>query len=239
MRAILLAAGMGTRLMPLTKDTPKSLIRVNGTPLIERQIRMLKEIGIHEIIVVTGHLKNAFDYLQTKYRIKLVYNLKYREYNNIYTMYLVKEYLADAYVIDADIYLSRNFLSNSLIHSTYFTGEKDCINEWCLHWDRNNKVHNITIESGLKSIMSGVSYWNKTDAKIIVRKLEEKIDILLNNTEAQNKTTPINNLFWDDIVKENLNILSVYIKKINSTDWFEIDDSKDIKKLEQFVKKNR
>ena len=61
MRAILLAAGMGTRLRPLTLDTPKSLIEVNGRPLLERQIEFLRERGVEEIIVVTGYLAEKFD----------------------------------------------------------------------------------------------------------------------------------------------------------------------------------
>ena len=64
MRAILLAAGMGTRLRPLTLTTPKSLISVNGQPMLERQIEFLKEKGIDEIIVVTGYLNEKFEYLK-------------------------------------------------------------------------------------------------------------------------------------------------------------------------------
>ncbi|MDU5414242.1 MAG: NTP transferase domain-containing protein, partial [Clostridium perfringens] len=102
MRAILLAAGMGTRLRPLTLDTPKSLIEVNGRPLLERQIEFLRERGVEEIIVVTGYLAEKFDYLKDKYGVKLVNNDKYDIYNNIYTMYLVREYLENTYVVDAD-----------------------------------------------------------------------------------------------------------------------------------------
>ena len=66
MRAILLAAGMGTRLRPLTLDTPKSLVKVNGRPMLETQIEFLREKGISEIIVVTGYLSEKFEYLKDK-----------------------------------------------------------------------------------------------------------------------------------------------------------------------------
>ena len=81
MRAILLAAGMGTRLRPLTLDTPKSLVKVNGKPMLERQIEFLHEKGIKEIIVVTGYLKDKFNYLEDKYGVKLVHNDKFDIYN--------------------------------------------------------------------------------------------------------------------------------------------------------------
>ncbi|MEG1016091.1 MAG: NTP transferase domain-containing protein, partial [Bacilli bacterium] len=74
MRAILLAAGMGSRLRPLTLTTPKSLTIVNGKPLAERQIEFLREKGIDEIIIVTGYLNEKFEYLKEKYGVKLIYN---------------------------------------------------------------------------------------------------------------------------------------------------------------------
>lgn len=84
MRAILLAAGMGTRLRPLTIDTPKSLINVNGKPMLETQIEFLKEKGIDDIIVVTGYLSEKFEYIKEKYGVKLIHNDKYDTYNNIH-----------------------------------------------------------------------------------------------------------------------------------------------------------
>ena len=106
MRVIILAAGMGTRLRPLTDDKPKSLVEVNGEPMIERQLRFLKEKGIEDIIIVTGYMAEKFEYLKEKYGVKLIHNDKYDVYNNVYTMYLVREYLEDAYVSEADVYLS-------------------------------------------------------------------------------------------------------------------------------------
>ena len=111
MRAILMAAGMGTRLRPLTVNTPKSLIEVNGMSLLERQIINLKEVGIDEIIVLTGYLHEKFDDLVKKYNLIKVINDKYDVYNNIYTMYLVREYLEDAYVIDADQLYNKKFFT--------------------------------------------------------------------------------------------------------------------------------
>ena len=108
MKAIILAAGLGTRLRPMTDNTPKALIKVKDKPLVEYQIEFLKEKGIDEIIVVVGYLHEQFDYLKEKYNVELVFNDKYAEYNNFYSLYLVKEKLADSYVIDADNYLFKN-----------------------------------------------------------------------------------------------------------------------------------
>lgn len=221
MRAILLAAGMGTRLRPLTFTTPKSLIEVNGRPMLEKQIEFLKEIGIDEIIVVAGYLKEKFEYLKKKYGIKLIYNDKFDIYNNIYTMYLVRGYLGDSYVIDADVYLHKNFLDKNLEKSTYFSGYKtDFKNEWKLVFDENNKVRDIVVEDGEGHILSGISYWSKADSTIIIKELEKCIE-----------NGDFKNLYWDDIVKDNLDKLEIFVKKIGDKDCFEIDSLEDLNAL--------
>lgn len=221
MRAILLAAGMGTRLRPVTLTTPKSLVEVNGKPMLERQIEFLKEIDIDEIIVVTGYLNEKFKYLREKYGVKLIHNDKFNIYNNIYTMYLVREYLGDSYVIDADVYLHRNFLERDIEKSTYFSGYKTGFkNEWKLDCDENDKVSNIIVADGEGYILSGISYWSKNDAIIITNELEKYI-----------KNGKFKDLYWDDVVKDNLSKLDVYIRKINSEDSFEIDSLEDLSNL--------
>ncbi|WP_270647160.1 NTP transferase domain-containing protein [Paeniclostridium hominis] len=221
MRAILLAAGMGTRLRPVTLTTPKSLVEVNGKPMLERQIEFLREIDIDEIIVVTGYLNEKFNYLREKYGVKLIHNDKFNIYNNIYTMYLVREYLGDSYVIDADVYLHRNFLERDIEKSTYFSGYKTGFkNEWKLDCDENDKVSNIIVDDGEGYILSGISYWSKNDAIIITNELEKYIE-----------NGKFKDLYWDDVVKDNLSKLDVYIRKINSEDSFEIDSLEDLSNL--------
>lgn len=227
MRAILLAAGMGTRLRPLTLTTPKSLVEVNRKPILEKQIEFLNEIGINEIVVVTGYLKEKFEYLKEKYGVKLIHNDKFDIYNNIYTMYLVREYLGNSYVIDADVYLQKNIFDKKINKSTYFSGYKTGFkNEWKLIYDDSWKVKNIEVSDGEGHILSGISYWSKKDSDIIVRELEKCIE-----------NEDFTNLYWDDIVKDNLSKLDVYIKKIGSEDSFEIDSIEDLENLNRVLEK--
>lgn len=229
MRAILLAAGMGTRLRPLTLTTPKSLTCVNGQPMLERQIEFLNERGINEIIIVTGYLKEKFEYLKEKYNVKIVYNDKFDKYNNIYTMYLVREYLNDCYVIDADVYLNKNFIDENINVSTYFSAYKTNFkNEWILQYDENNKVKDIKIGNGEGFILSGISYWSKSDGKKIIKNLEK----VVNNNGFED-------LYWDNIVKSNISDLDVYIRKIQSDDCYEIDSLEDLKLVEGIISKRK
>ncbi|MEY8349338.1 NTP transferase domain-containing protein [Bacillus cereus] len=224
MRAILLAAGMGTRLRPLTLTTPKSLVEVNGRPMLERQIEYLQEVGVEEIIVVTGYLAEKFDYLVDKYNVKLVHNDKYNVYNNIYTMYLVREYLQDAYVMDADVYLHRNIFIENPESSLYFSAKKeDFRNEWIIKHDENRKVYDIEIGDGDDDyILCGISYWSKEDGVHIVKKLEEVVD-----------QEDFTELYWDNIVKDNIQDLNVHLYEIDSNDSFEIDSVEDLQKVEE------
>lgn len=227
MRAILLAAGMGTRLRPLTLTTPKSLTIVNGEPLLERQVRFLQEIGVNEIIVVTGYLSEKFQYLKEKFNVKLVHNDKYNEYNNVYSMYLVKDYLPGSYVIDADNYLSRNFLLKNPKTSLYFSSKKPFNNEWVIRFDQNKKVTDIIVtDQGDDYILCGVSYWSKEDGEFISKKLEETI-----------QSRDFKDLYWDDIVKENINDLNVYLQEINLEDTYEIDSIEDLEEVRKLFDK--
>ncbi|WP_297637031.1 sugar phosphate nucleotidyltransferase [uncultured Clostridium sp.] len=227
MRAIILAAGMGTRLRPLTLTTPKALTVVNEKPLLERQIEYLREKGIDEIIVVTGYLKEKFEYLKEKYGVKLIFNDKYDVYNNIYTMYLVKDYLKNSYVLDADIYLNRNFFKEKMETSAYFSAYKNFKNEWKLRIGEKDNVEEIQIcEKGEGYILSGVSYWAEKDAKIVVEKLNEII---------QGKD--FENYYWDDIIRLNVDQLNIKVEKLKEDDIYEIDSIEELELLNKNLKR--
>lgn len=221
MRAIILAAGMGTRLRPITLTTPKSLIKVGGETLIERQIRFLQETGIDEIIIVTGYLAEKFNFLRDKYQVTLIHNDKYDVYNNFYTMFLVKEYLSDTYVIDADNYLVNNFLRSDLRRSTYFSAYKTNFQqEWVLHTDENQLVTDITIEDGEGSIISGVSFWNANDGALLQDAIQERF-----------LSGEYSSIYWDNIVLEQLQNLNVKKQAVSQNDIYEIDSLDDLQNL--------
>lgn len=222
MRAILMAAGMGTRLRPLTENTPKSLIEVNGMSLLERQIINLREIGVEEIIVLTGYLHEKFDDIVKKYNLIKVVNDKYDVYNNIYTMYLVRDYLKDAFVIDADNYIIRNFLPKVQPKSSvYYSACKENITgEWILKYTETGRIYDVEIapkNSKANYIMSGASYWTEKDGKIISEKVKKAVE-----------EDKLFDIYWDNIAVENYDNMNVYIEKINSDDIFEIDTLEDL-----------
>ena len=193
MKAIILAAGLGTRLRPMTENTPKALVQVNQKPLIEYQIEFLKEKGIHDIIIIVGYLK---------------------------------EQLANSYVIDADNYLFKNMFRNDLTRSTYFSVyREDCTNEWFLVYGDDYKVQDITVDSKAGRILSGVSFWDAPTA--------EKIVSFIDKAYASGEFV---DLYWDNMVKDNIKELDVYVEELEGNSIYEIDSVQDYHKLEEILK---
>ena len=225
MRAIILAAGLGTRLRPMTNTKPKALVEVKDKPLIEYQIEYLKEKNIDDIIVVVGYLKEQFEYLKEKYDVTLVFNDKYDKYNNFYSLYLVKEYLANSYVIDADNYIFKNIFKKNVDRSTYFSVyREDCQNEWFLIYDENYKVSDIIVDSKDGRILSGVSFWDASTA--------EKICKFIDKAYEENI---YQELYWDNMVKDNIAELDVYVEELGNDTIYEIDSIADYNKLHEIL----
>lgn len=120
-RAIIMAAGFGSRFVPLTFETPKGLLEVFGERMIERQIKQLHDVGIYDIVIVVGYLKEHFDYLIDKYNVKLVYNPDYSTKNNISTLHYAAEYIkgSNVYILSSDNWMRENIYHRYEPYSWY------------------------------------------------------------------------------------------------------------------------
>ena len=217
MNAIILAAGLGSRLKEITKNKHKALIEIKGIPNIERTILYLKEAGIDEIYIVTGYLSGQFEYLTYKYGCKLIKNNKYREYNNIYSFYLASKYLSDSYVIDSDVVLFKNIFLDKPVFSTYYTiirPESDAL-EWNPILNEKGIVIDIIISSRHLPSLLGVSFWNQSDSKKILAELKKynSLDILKNGK-----------LYWDNIPMSLLDSMEVRVRELSISEAYEMDN---------------
>lgn len=224
MNAIILAAGLGTRLRPLTNDRPKCMVEVCGTPMVERQIKFLHEIGITDITLVSGYKAGSLEYLREKYDVDIVANPKYAVANNIYSMYVVKERFGDTYVLEGDVYMQKNCLRKNLSHSTYFSVWKEKYErEWGVVADENGILDHVNIGDGQGYIMSGISYWTKADAAKIIDRIDEFI-------ESDN----YKDLFWDNAVIDLIHVLNP-IKVYGVDGIYEIDTVEELNNLEEKI----
>ena len=220
MNAIILAAGMGTRLRPLTDDIPKCLVEVNGIPMVERQILLLQERGIFDITLVAGYRKDKLEYLERKYNVHIVLNEKYEQYNKIYSLYLVLNKFADTYILEGDVWLQRNCIRTDLEQSSYLAAWQDSYcNEWGLIIDNDWNLKSVSIGDGCGYLMSGISYWKNEDCKHIAQEIRKKIDM-----------GDFQNLYWDNAVLNVLDQLKIKVLPVSGV--YEIDTVQDLKKVE-------
>ena len=223
MNAIILAAGMGTRLRPLTNDRPKCLVAVNGVPMVERQIQFLKEKGIDDITLISGYKAESLEYLKDRYGVDIVFNDRYDTCNNINSLYIVKERFRDTYVLEGDVYMDKNVLLSEVSQSTYFARKKKYENEWGLEVDENNRLMKINIGAGDGFLMSGISYWKKEDCQKIISHMEEVY-----------ATKDYTNLYWDNMVLDIYPELDIHVRKIEGI--YEIDTPEELKEVERKIK---
>lgn len=170
-KATILAAGYGLRMVPINTEEPKGLIEVHGEPLIERIIKQLHEVGITDIKIVVGFMKEHYEYLIDKYNVQLLVNTYYRDRNNIYSLYLAKDRIANGYVIPCDVWFKDNPFSTLEDPSWYLFSDKLTSNS---HWHvtKTSKVR-YTDQPGNRMI--GIAYLNEDDAAVLVNNLDRMI----------------------------------------------------------------
>ena len=117
MKAIILAAGLGTRLRPLTDEVPKCMISVNGIRIIDKQINNLHKHGITDIIIVGGYKADVLKkHLRIFPDITFIDNIHYAETNNMYSLYLALQEMgkAEFLLMNADVYYDAHIIAGLL-----------------------------------------------------------------------------------------------------------------------------
>lgn len=190
-RAIIMAAGIGSRMHPVTLDTPKPLVQVNGVRIIDTVIQALLENGITEIHVVVGYLKEQFACLKKDYpTIDVIYNEYFDKCNNISSLYAAREYLDDVVIIDGDqIIKNKNIIYSEFelsgYNSVWTENETD---EW-LQTVENGVVSSCSRTGGKRGWqLYGISRWNSEDGKRLKHHLEIEFDRKKNYQ-----------IYWDDV----------------------------------------
>lgn len=222
--AIILAAGMATRFVPVSYEIPKGLIRVKGEPMIERQICQLRDAGINEIIVVVGYMMEKFLYLRDKYNVKFVVNNEYAEKNTHSSIYAARDYLKNTLVLCADNYYPENMFKKyeyrTYYCSVYLPGTG--YTERSLVTDSKGLVIDTHKPSQDEWIMYGHAYWDKSFSNAFRPILEDYYG-----------RPGVENMYWETIWSENLKACPMWEKKCRPDQILEFDS---VSELEQYDK---
>ena len=167
-RAVFIAAGFGSRLIPITLNTPKPLVRVHGVRIIDRLIDACIAAEIPEIYIVRGYLAEQFDQLRYKYpQIRFLENPTYNEANNIGSALAARTILSNAYVFEADLLISNPAIIRKYHYSSDFLAiRKDRTDDWCFSV-KDGIITEEKVGGEGPDIwqMVGISYWNEEDGK--------------------------------------------------------------------------
>ena len=221
--AIIMAAGMSTRFVPLSMEVPKALLCVKGEILIERQIKQLREAGVDEIVIVVGYLKEQYQYLIEKYGVVLIENPVYQTRNNHSTLYVAREYLKDTFVCSGDNYFTNNvFLEESA--NSYYASEyaEGATNEWCLKTSEDGRIEQVDIGGCDSWVMKGHVYFTKEFS-------EKLIPYLVDAYHEDDKK----DMFWEEIYMEHMNELELYIKKYEHGILEEFDSIEELRAFDE------
>ena len=232
MKAIILAAGVGSRIRPLTDNCPKSLLKVGNNTILEMMISHILDCGINEIIIVDGYLKEQIkNYVQTRFpnlNVSFVTNDKYAETNTGYSLLLAKDFIQDSGFIkfDADVVFDKEIL-RKLIECEYESSL--CIDkninldaeEIKVIIDSQNKILKANKTVNPKNAVGesiGIEKIGKNTAKLLFQELEEMMKDKKNHQEYYEAA-------YERLIEKGI---AFHALDITGSKWVEIDTKEDL-----------
>lgn len=219
--AIIMAAGMSSRFLPLTLNKPKALLEVKNEILIERLIKQLQEKGIQEIVVVGGYCFESLKYLEEKFGIILIENKEFEYRNNHSSIYAAREYLKNSYICSSDNYYIENVFSayeKEAYYSCIYTDEYT--SEWVVTTNEQGIIRKVEIGKERGYYMLGHAFFDESFSKKLLDYLEKDY-----NNES------IYPLFWEDIYIQHINEMDLKMYDLTSK-LYEFDNLEELREFD-------
>ena len=217
--AVILAAGFGMRMVPINTETPKGLVEINGEPLIERTISQLHSVGITDISIVVGFMKEQYEYLIDKYNVKLVVNADYSAKNNLHSIKLVLNQISNTYIIPCDIWCKNNPYKHHELYSWYMVN--DSLNsESTVKVNRKYELVSIP-DNTLGNTMLGICYLTSKSSPAV----QANIAGLCSNSRY-------NDSFWEEALYCNKEKMLTYANIVSKYDAVEINTYEQLREID-------
>ena len=229
--AIILAAGMSTRFIPISYELPKGLISVKGEVMIEREIRQLHEAGVSEIVVVVGYMMEKFFYLRDKYNVKLVVNNEFSTKNTHSSVYVARDHLSNTYILCSDNYYPENMFHRYEYRAFYCSVFLPGISytERAFTFDRDGLIYDTNKPSHDQWIMYGHAYYD--------RAFTEKFRPVLENYFGR---PGVENMYWENVWAENVREIPMWIRQCEADQILEFDSMEELKAFDpDYIYHNR
>lgn len=223
-KAIFIAAGFGSRMVPITLNTPKPLVRVNGKRMIDSLIDAVLEVGIKEIYIIRGYLSEQFDQLLYKYpMIKFIENPSYNEANNISSAMCANYLFRNAYILEADLLLyNKNLITKYQYSSNYLGVPVERTDDWCFE-SKNGRITKFALGGLNCHHMFGISYLTEEDGL----RFSEHIKEVYYAPGGKER-------FWDQVILDyHLDEYDIGIRECSFEDLVEIDTFRELKELDK------
>ena len=222
-RAIVLAAGRGERMRPLTDEMPKPLARVDGRRIIDTLLAALVAAGIPEIYVVRGYLGEKLDVLKEEYpTLHFIDNPHWHEANNISSLLAAGDLVENAFVVEGDLFLQNpSLLSREQQGTNYLAIPVKETTDWCFFPDEAGVIRRMAVGGTDCWKMVGISYWTTEDG----RKLAQSIRHLYETPGGAAR-------YWDEAaLSADIEDFSVHVRACTAEDVQEIDTLAELETL--------
>ena len=217
-KAVILAAGFGMRMVPINTEIPKGLLEVRGEVLIERMIRHLHEVGITDIQVVVGFMKERYEYLIDEFNVQLVVNSEYQIKNNLHSLSKVKSSLDKTYIVPCDIWAEENPFSDFEPYSWYMVSDETSV-ESTVRVNRKRELVMVD-EDEEGNQMIGLCYVMGQEAKAVQEKLQEF-----------SKKPSYDHEFWECTLQDK-NKWMIPSKVVDSKQYIEINTYEQLREID-------
>ncbi len=240
MKAVILAAGLGSRLEEFTQNSPKTLLRVKGKPILEYIFLALEECNINEVVIIAGYksskIKDFVSQFSDNFNVKIIHNERYRETNNIYSLYLAENEVngRDFVIINSDVLFHPKILSY-LINSE----KRGVVLSVDLEAQLGDEEMKVKIDDGkIVEISKEIPAENADGEYIGIARIDARTTLEFFNILKETISIEGENVFYESAFQRMIEKgKAIFFESTRGLPWIEIDTKDDLKKAEDVVLK--